>query len=70
MNQYCENYKLWKTTPNREVYWEDKQLEAGVRETWARLRCGNLDRTRNKGFVDKLCRLCKEGEEELVHIKV
>ena len=67
-SKYCKNYGTWKKTVGREKYWEDKELEYMDKEKWARLRCENVGKAGNTGFVDTRCRLCREEDEELEHM--
>lgn len=67
-SNYCKDYRDWKREPGREKYWEKKGWSGETREQWARLRCGNLGRSKSKGFKDERCRVCKEEEESLEHI--
>lgn len=67
-SEYNENYKRWKTVMSMERYWEDKNLRGTDKETWARLRCGNIGKNQKRGFKDQRCRLCKTETESFEHI--
>lgn len=49
-------------------YWSEEGIGGGVKEVWARVRCGNLGRAGKKGEKDWKCRLCREHVETLEHL--
>lgn len=67
-SNYCKEYKHRKKAIGMEVYWEDKNIRAENKETWARLRCGNIGKSADKGFESTLCSLCAAAEESMVHM--
>ena len=46
-----------------ETYWEEKELERAIKETWARQRCRNVLKERVKGYKDIKCSMCEENEK-------
>lgn len=69
-SNYCKGYKEWKIELGREGYWQDKSWDGETKEQWARLRCGCLGKSKEKGFEDVKCRLCGAEKESLEHIWV
>lgn len=69
-SRYCDVYKGWKKEIDCEKYVLDRQTDSKTIEQWARIRCRNLGRERNKGFRNKKGRLCREEKENLEHILV
>lgn len=65
---YCPLYEFTKTSEGCEDYWRDESGESWVKETWARLRCGNIDRYGKKGFKNWSCRICNSQQETLAHL--
>lgn len=51
-------------------YWRTGGLDGWMKETWARLRCGNIGRAGKKGYRDWSCRLCRVELETLEHVWV
>lgn len=48
-------------------YWEQKGVNRGDKEQWARMRCSDV--AFSKGFREHSCRLYGDGKEALGHIK-
>ena len=51
-----------------EKYWGEKDVKLKDKEQWARMRCGNIGRAGNKGYMNVNCRLCGAMKENLKHI--
>ena len=66
-SKFCKDYKNRMDGIEMEKYWKYKKIRE-IEEKWAILRCGSIDRERNKGFKGSKCRLCKVDDETLVHI--
>ncbi|KAI4491905.1 hypothetical protein M0804_003297 [Polistes exclamans] len=49
-------------------YWSEEGVRGGIKEVWARLRCGNIGKAGKKGEKNWKSRLCKEQEETLEHL--
>lgn len=69
-SSYCKYYKEIKKQIGREEYWDNENIDEGMKEEWARLRCGNLGKVGKKGYKDEKCRMCKKELEDLGHIFV
>lgn len=67
-SSYCTIFKSIKFNTERESYWNIAELSGSVKETWARLRCGNIGRAEKKGYNDWSCRVCGQSEEDMEHI--
>lgn len=51
-----------------EEYWEREDIGGETKETWARLRCGNIGKDHSKGYKDTKCAICQEKIETTEHI--
>ena len=40
----------------------------GMKEEWARLRCGNIGKVGKEGYEDWSCRICKKEDESINYI--
>lgn len=67
-SKYCQLYKNYKEGFQMGKYWDLKMVKGEFKEQWARLRCGNVGLSGNKGFSNTVCRLCGVSEENLAHI--
>ncbi|CAG5107517.1 Protein of unknown function [Cotesia congregata] len=53
-----------------EPFWNDKNAESWTKETWSRLRCGNIGRHNKKGYKAWDCRLCHSEPETIEHLLI
>ncbi|CAG5099976.1 Protein of unknown function, partial [Cotesia congregata] len=67
-SKYNSLYKEILPGANGAAYLSMKVKRKMDKETWARIRCGNVGRAGKKGYKDWSCRLCGGGEETLAHI--
>lgn len=67
---YCPRYKFVKTTDGCEPFWNDENEESWTKETWSRLRCGNIGRHNKKGYKAWDCRLCHSEPETIEHLLI
>ncbi|CAG5075597.1 Protein of unknown function [Cotesia congregata] len=67
-SSYCKLYKKIKIDKDKNYYWGKDEISGEDKETWARVRCGNIGRGGKKGFKDWRCRVCEGEEETLMHI--
>lgn len=67
-SKYCAEYKRRKDKVGVEKYWSQRGTSEKDKVQWARMRCGNIGRAGNKGYVEESCRLCGQGKEKLEHI--
>ncbi|CAG5107947.1 Protein of unknown function, partial [Cotesia congregata] len=67
-SKYNSLYKEILPGANGAAYLRMKVKRKMDKETWARIRCGNVGRAGKKGYKDWSCRLCGGGEETLAHI--
>lgn len=65
---YWKYYKWWKKSVGMEEYWLEKESAGYLKEQWARLRCGSVSLEGGKGIRNKMCRLCKDEDEDLKNI--
>ncbi|KAH0550019.1 hypothetical protein KQX54_016877 [Cotesia glomerata] len=63
----CNNLKEILLEEGSE-YWNEKEISEGMKEVWARLRCGNLTRAGKAGMEEWKCRMCKKENETIEHI--
>ena len=61
-------YGEWKKIVGYKKYWGEKNVKLKDKEPWARMRCGNIGRAGNKGYMNVNCRLCGAVKENLKHI--
>ena len=66
-SKYCSEYGKWKKIVGYEKYWEEKDVKLKDEEQWARMRCSNIGRAGNKGYMNVNCRLCGAVKENLKH---
>ncbi|CAG5073385.1 Similar to mars1: Methionine--tRNA ligase [Cotesia congregata] len=64
---YNELYKNIKTEESNN-YWKRDNIRSEDKETWARLRCGNIWRDGKKGQNNWGCRICEKEQETIIHI--
>ncbi|CAG5088900.1 Protein of unknown function [Cotesia congregata] len=64
---YNELYKNIKTEESNN-YWKRDNIRSEDKETWARLRCGNIWRDGRKGQNNWGCRICEKEQETIIHI--
>ena len=66
--RYCPEHGEWKKIVGYEKYWGEKDVKLKDKEQWARMRCGNIGRAGNKGYMNVNCKLCGAVKENLKHI--
>ena len=66
---HCPEYPRRKGTSGLERYLEQNGVSGSDKKQWSRMRCGNVGRAGKKGYEDKQCRLCRQEDEELNHIR-
>ncbi|KAK0071473.1 hypothetical protein PV325_012834 [Microctonus aethiopoides] len=49
-------------------YWEMRGRTGREKETWCRIRCGNVGKDGKEGWADESCRMCRREVESLTHI--
>lgn len=71
-SSYNRGYQDWsqRDLEGAAKYWNLRGCEGWMKETWARLRCGNVGRAGKKGFKSWSCRLCHAELETLEHVWV
>ena len=50
-SEYWKYYKKWIPGIEGGEYWNEKNVEGGRKETWARVRTGNVSKEGKKGFI-------------------
>ncbi|KAI4490291.1 hypothetical protein M0802_010759 [Mischocyttarus mexicanus] len=64
-SSFCRRYKEWKIVLECKSYWNNWKWSGRMKEQWARLRCGSVGRSEQRGFQNTRCRLCGRGDETL-----
>ena len=63
-------YKGIKERIDGKKYWENKEVKGELKEQWTKLRCGNIGKTRKKGFKSWKCAIRNTEDESLEHTYV